>query len=220
VADRRRRICFLVYMEPEEELGRAMTLTDKLASLFASNIVEDLGTMEHEGTVYQVTPYFVIAVDMPAPPAGIDYTKPFELAKFRTTPIKAAKTASVGDHFAPFHRFVGSYYVNEAYYRLFPSNAQWFSNGGQVVSMIVARSSDGAIIGVLEPLRYNQIENGAVAMPADEELYPGPVKIQEAKVESLRSELAAMVERRDAIEDEIGDLEEEISSIEKGEATA
>jgi len=199
-----------------------MTLNDKLASLFASGVVEDFGRTEHEGNVYQVTPYFVIAVDSPSSESlkckGI--TKPLAMAKFRTTPIKAAETASVGDHFAPFHRFVGSYYVNEAYYRLFPSNAQWFSNGGQVVSMIVARSSDGAIIGVLEPLRYNQIENGAVAMPADEELYPGPVKIQEAKVESLRSELAAMVERRDAIEDEIGDLEEEISSIEKGEATA
>jgi len=219
VADRRRRIRDLVYLEPEKELGAAMTLKEKLASLFASGVVEDFGRTEHDGIVYQVTPYFVIAVDLPAPPAGIDYTKPFALAKFRTTPIKAAKTASVGDHFAPFHRLVGSYYFNEAYYRLFPEDSEWFSKG-EGNSMIVARSDAGAIIGVLEPLRYNQIENGAVAMPADEELYPGPVKIQEAKVESLRSELAAMVERRDAIEDEIGDLEEEISSIEKGEATA
>ena len=86
--------------------------------------------------------------------------------------------------------------------------------------MIVARSSDGALIGVLEPLRYNQIENGAVAMPSDEELYPGPVKIQEAKLESLRSELAELTNRRDDMDSEIWDLKQEISSIEQGEATA
>ena len=85
--------------------------------------------------------------------------------------------------------------------------------------MIVARSSDGALIGVLEPLRYTNVEDGDIAMPSEEELYPSPVKIQETKLKSLRSELAELIERRDDMENGIWDLEEEISSIEKGKAT-
>jgi len=194
-----------------------MTLADKLASIFACGYSEDKGRIEYEGSVYQASLHVFIAVDLPAS-ADENITMPLRKAKLRTTPVKAASTTVSGAYVGTAYRQIGSVLVNEVYYRLFPADAEWFSEGDKI-SMIAARSSEGALIGVISPI-FVKCDCFDVPIPTDEELYPAPAKIQGAELERLRRELAETIDRRDDIDGDIEDLRCEIEKIVKGLATA